>query len=870
MLELDAIASQVEITALSIQERIARIHDALHSLHDLTIALYEATPRDESVIESWLKTNGFGIDSWGYFERLALLERARAGEVDPGEQIYYANQAISRDPEARFRMYALRLLPQGLETIMERLPGFAWCYYQDVTRLVIVYPMHDPCTVVPPDFDWHAYHTYQLVCPENNPERSIRWTPPNIDYGGKGLMVAPSIPLYRDGEFFGVWSFDVPVSSLIHDSLMGSFINEQQSFIVDREGVLIAHDTLDTLVAPRAGDVYRMPISDLGGGFGELDLDSLWNTGLGRLTDDKGVLCYAIARPIPALDWLLVATIPAQGVLQRMERSFLQAFDFARAGDLEYRVDNPGGEDIQHLVDSYNEMVEAVQSTLQVKEQTLRDLEISRDRARTIFEASPIGLGAVRADGSMTDLNEDLARILGLASQEGNDPDLMALVPQALKHEVQQLFDMALTKGRAGPIESELLHGEGNHIPVRLLARRLAQRDEMLVLLGVEDISETRQLQSRLLQTQKMQAIGQLAGGVAHDFNNLLCVIMANAAVLRHRLEEDATAKSPIDHIEQASERAAALTTQLLTFSRQEMIQMQRLDLAAIIRESEMLLHRLLDDNIRLEVIVDDDIPAVRADAGQIQQVVMNLVINAREALHGSGGRIEVHLSSIRDATDSPAARINVSDNGPGIDDDARPQIFKPFFTTKAHGTGLGLATVHEIVTALGGTVDVESVPGHGANFTVTIPAAQETGQPPRESSAFMDMPVEGCVVVVDDEPLVREAAARALEYTGIEFRMAADARQALAALEEIGDRAAILVTDVVMPEIGGRELAARARDLRPALPVLYMTGYTDDTILRHGVETAEVELLRKPFSPRLFVYAIKKTIARAARSRNG
>jgi len=135
--------------------------------------------------------------------------------------------------------------------------------------------MHDPCTVVPPDFDWHAYHTYQLVCPENNPERCIRWTPPNIDFGGKGLMVAPSIPLYRDGEFFGVWSFDVPVSSLIHDSLMESLIDEQQSFIVDREGILIAHDTLDTLVDPQAGDVYRMPITDLGGGFGELDLEDL-------------------------------------------------------------------------------------------------------------------------------------------------------------------------------------------------------------------------------------------------------------------------------------------------------------------------------------------------------------------------------------------------------------------------------------------------------------------------------------------------------------------------------------------------------------------------------------------------------------------
>jgi PAS domain S-box-containing protein len=244
--------------------------------------------------------------------------------------------------------------------------------------------------------------------------------------------------------------------------------------------------------------------------------------------------------------------------------TFLQAFDFAKAGDLDHRFDNPGGGDIQHLVDSYNNMVAAVQSTLEDKEQMLRDLEISRDRARAIFEASPIGLDVVGADGRMTCLNEDLARTLGLASQGDNGLDVMALVPQTLRHELKQLFDTALTKGRAGPVESELRHTEGRHILLRLLARRLAQRDEMLVLLGIEDISETRRLQSRLLQTQKMQAIGQLAGGVAHDFNNLLCVIMANAAVLRHTLEEGAAAVVSIDHIEQTSERAAILVTDVV------------------------------------------------------------------------------------------------------------------------------------------------------------------------------------------------------------------------------------------------------------------------------------------------------------------
>jgi len=724
--------------------------------------------------------------------------------------------------------------------------------------------MHDPCTVVPPDFDWHSYHTYRLVCPENNPERQVRWTPPNIDYGGKGLMVAPSIPLYRGDDFFGVWSFDVPVTSLIHDSLTGSIIDEQQSFIVDRNGVLIAHDTLDTLVAPQAGDVYRMPIAGLGGGFADLDLDALWNTGLARLTDDKGVLCYAIARPIPALDWLLVATLPAQGILQMMERSFLQAFEYARAGDLRHRIDNPGGADIQPLVDSYNDMLAAVQSTLESKEQTLKELELSRDRARAIFEASPVGLGVIGADGMIADLNDELARILALESPGEVDPNLIRLVPQELEPELRRLFDTALARERAGPAEIEFRQASGNFIPVRVMARRLAQRGEVLVLVGVEDISETRSLQSRLLQTQKMQAIGQLAGGVAHDFNNLLCVIMANAAVLRHRLDGDESSISLTDHIEKASERAAALTSQLLACSRQEIIRMQHLDLGAVIRESDQLLRRLLDDDIRLEIVIEDGTPRVRGDAGQVQQIVMNLVINAREALHGAGGTIELHLGPVRDAANKSAARITVSDDGPGIADDIRSQIFQPFFTTKTHGTGLGLATVHEITTAMGGTVGVECPPARGAIFSITFPAAPHADHLAPQTPAPLDIAVEGCVVVVDDEPLVREAAARALRQAEIEFRVAANARQALDAIEELGTRAAILVTDVVMPGMGARELTSRATALQPGLPVLYITGYTDDTVLRHGVAAEEVELLRKPFSPALLVNAIKRAIAKS------
>jgi PAS domain S-box-containing protein len=864
MRELESIAKQVEVTALSIRERIARIHDALHTLHDLTLSLYETTPRDETAVRDWLRCCGFGFDTHGYYERLDVLERARDGAVEPGVHTYYANETIAQDPEALFRMYALRCLPRGLDTINRRLPGLAWLYYQDVTRMVIVYPMHDPCTVVPPDFDWHAYHTYTLVKPDNNPERRILWTAPNIDYGGKGLMVAPSIPLYRNDEFFGVWSFDIPVDSLIHDSVVEPVVAGQQSLIVDREGILIAHDTLATLIAPGVGDVYRKPLAELGGGFGTLDLERLWTSGQARLTDVDGELRYAIARPIPALDWLLVATFPAQGVLQKIERSFLEAFDHAREGNLSHRVENIGIPGLQDLVDGFNEMVATVQSTFESKENTMRELEASRDRARALFDASPVGLGVVDSAGNLVDINGELARLTGSSPLADKDPGLRGMVPHELNGELQQLLDDAVSLGSAGPIETELINAAGVFMPVRLLARRLEHQADVLVLLGVEDLTERRRLQSQLLHTQKMQAIGKLAGGIAHDFNNILTVMMINLGSLRSMFDSRNSADRLMDQIDLACKRAAALTSRLLVFSRQDVIQRRPLDPASIIEESEAFLRPLLDDDVTLSVVIDGVSPSLRADAGQLLQVVMNLVVNAGDALRGRGGNIELKLSPLPETGSITGSCISVSDNGPGIESGIIPHIFQPFYTTKAHGTGLGLATVHDIVAGMGGIIEVESAPGQGTVFLVTLPGIKDEDAVEQESPDPGVLVVEGCVVIVDDEPLVREASARALIQDGIEVRVVASAGQALAAIEELGDRTALLVTDVVMPGMGGRELAARAAEQCPGLPVLYMSGYTDDTILRHGVETATVNFLRKPFTPQVLVHAVKRTLARS------
>ena len=475
-----------------------------------------------------------------------------------------------------------------------------------------------------------------------------------------------------------------------------------------------------------------------------------------------------------------------------------------------------------------------------------------------------MGLGVVDNAGNLVDINGELARLIGSSTLADRVPLLKDMAPQDLNGALQQLLDDAVSLGSAGPLETELVNSAGVFVPVRLLARRLEHQSDVLVLLGVEDITERRRLQSQLLHTHKMQAIGKLAGGIAHDFNNILTVMMINLGSLRSLFDSHESADWLMDQIDLACKRAAALTSRLLVFSRQDVIQRSQLNPARIIEESEQFLRPLLDDDVTLSVVIDGVSPSVRGDAGQLLQVVMNLVVNASDVLRGRGGSIKLEQSSLTEAGSITGVCIRVSDNGPGIESGIIPHIFQPFYTTKVHGTGLGLSIVHDIVTGMGGTINVESAPGQGTIFVVTLPVIREDDAVEQDSTDLTVSVVDGYVVIVDDDPLVREAAARALQQDGIQVRVVASASQALAAIEELGNRTALLVTDVVMPGTGGRELAASAAQLCPGLPVLYMSGYTDETILRHGVETATVNFLRKPFTPQVLVHAVKRTLARA------
>jgi nitrogen-specific signal transduction histidine kinase/CheY-like chemotaxis protein len=390
------------------------------------------------------------------------------------------------------------------------------------------------------------------------------------------------------------------------------------------------------------------------------------------------------------------------------------------------------------------------------------------------------------------------------------------------------------------------------------------------------DITARKQLEAQLQQAQKMEAIGRLAGGLAHDFNNLLTVINGHAELLLAAHPPSTSLHDSAAAIAEAGQRAAWLTEQLLAFSRQTVTAPQVLDLNEVIRQTERLLRRLIGEAIELSLDLQEPLPAVRLDPGRVSQVLINLAINARDAMPRGGSLTiatrTVQRASPREPDLSPASWVvlTVRDTGHGMPPEVKARIFEPFFTTKpaGSGTGLGLAVVYGIVQQAGGWIDVESEPGQGACFHLHFPSLEETPQPP--PAPPLPAPVRRgteTILVVEDESGVRGLVRTVLARQGYRVLVAESPAQALALLAEHGQPIDLLLTDLVMPGLSGRELAARLTAQQPGMKVLYMSGYTNDEALRRDLVHETVDFLAKPFTPQALLDKVQAILARGTGS---
>jgi PAS domain S-box-containing protein len=390
----------------------------------------------------------------------------------------------------------------------------------------------------------------------------------------------------------------------------------------------------------------------------------------------------------------------------------------------------------------------------------------------------------------------------------------------------------------------------------------------------LRDITERKRAEEQLRQAHKMEAIGQLAGGVAHDFNNLLMAIIGYSELLLARLREGARLRRHVQEIKKAGERAAALTRQLLAFSRRQVLVPQVLDLNSVVSNMQKMLRRMIDEDIDLLTVPASDLGQVRADPGQVEQVIMNLAVNARDAMP-EGGNLTLETANVAldesytrnhiDVLPGRYVMLAVRDTGSGMDAETLSHIFEPFFTTKEEGkgTGLGLATVYGIAKQSGGHIEVSSEPGQGTTFRVYLPRIEAACEPAARGAPAEEMPRgTETVLLVEDDVVVCELLREMLQGSGYTVLEAGGARQALRMGERYAPRPIhLLLADVVMPEMSGPQLADHLARVYPKMKVLYISGYTDAAVARHGKLSTKAPYLQKPFAPEVLARKVREVL---------
>jgi two-component system, cell cycle sensor histidine kinase and response regulator CckA len=537
------------------------------------------------------------------------------------------------------------------------------------------------------------------------------------------------------------------------------------------------------------------------------------------------------------------------------------------------------------LVEGNSEHPEVLEGTLidiSAQKHVEEALRRSEQLHRNIFGFAPIGIYQSRRDGSLITANPKLAEILGYDSPE----ELLRVnfgEVYANAAERERLLARHGEAGTAQRIELEWKRKDGTRIWVDVNVHSIRdERGEPLFEGFVQDTTERHRgederhaLEQQLAQSQKIEAVGQLAGGIAHDFNNLLTAITGYTELLLSSLAADDPLRSHAEQVRRSAQRAASLTQQLLAFSRRQVLEPKTLNLNEVISGIEEMLRRLIGEHIELRTRRAPDLWPVRADPGQLEQAIMNLVVNARDAMPG-GGRLSIETGN---AELDPAyagahmpiepgdyAMVAVTDSGTGMTPEVRGRLFEPFFTTKGQGkgTGLGLSTTYGIVKQSGGYIWCYSEPGKGTTFKIYLPRADVDAVPAPPTSpipAAPLLPVHETILLVEDEPEVRSLVQRLLKMQGYSVVAAANPEEALAIIRDFKGQIDLMVTDVVMPGMSGRQLAERLAKILPNLKVLFVSGYTDDAIVHHGILDPGTAFLQKPFTPQALARKVREVI---------
>ena len=491
----------------------------------------------------------------------------------------------------------------------------------------------------------------------------------------------------------------------------------------------------------------------------------------------------------------------------------------------------------------------------------------SEERLRLIFDHVSDALFIADDSGRIIDANPAACALSSQSLEKIQALTMAQVLPESSQQGATEYFSTGV------PDRSSFASRPQSQGDRRVLDVRSAAFAPGVLVYTVRDLTRQRKLEDQLVQAQKMEAVGQLAGGVAHDFNNLLTVIMSYSSMLLADMGAGDAVRGDIQEISDAAGRAAALTRQLLAFSRKQVLQMRAVNVNAVVTDVEKMLRRLIGEDILLTTHLDPGLALINADPGQLEQVLINLAVNARDAMAGGGDlTITTQNAELADehgerhlgAAPGSYVMLAVTDTGSGMTKEVQQRLFEPFYTTKGlgKGTGLGLATVHGIVKQSGGDVYVYSELDHGTTFKVYFPRLTKAQPVPTPPGQRASTPIGSeTVLLAEDDEAIRTLGSRVLGALGYNVLVARTGGEALRIVAEYAGRIDLIATDVVMPEMNGSQLVERVLEARPGIRVLFMSGYTDDEVVRRGVIEGQTAFLQKPFTPDLLAHKVREVL---------
>jgi len=548
---------------------------------------------------------------------------------------------------------------------------------------------------------------------------------------------------------------------------------------------------------------------------------------------------------------LLTVSTPIDFITTKEEQSLFQEI----AGDISFALHTIGVEE--------------------ERKQAEEALKKSEEKLKVIFDESPnVMMIMDYENGEILNVNQAARHILGYEKKTLLGKHFSILFPSESELTRNNLLEKLSIHGSV--FESQkFVRADGSGLPTDLSATLIPWDKGKAILATFRDVSEQIRLENQFFQAQKMEAIGVLVEGVAHDFNNLLTTIIGSSDLMIMSIGKDHNLRKNLEDIRKAGKRAASLTRQLLLFSRRQILEPKVINLNDVILDMDKMLRRLIGENIDLETVLAPDLGRVEADPGQIEQIIMNLAVNAKDAMP-RGGKLTINTANVEldeayvhshaDVTPGPYVMMAISDTGTGMDEETLSKVFDPFFTTKeaGKGTGLGLSTIYGIVKQSGGNIWVYSEPGKGATFKIYLPRVEKkTGGTEAVEAAAESLTGSETILVVEDNEMVRDLAQTIFQHYGYRVLTAQDGEEAIRVSQEHDGPIDLMLTDVVMPGMSGNEVVKRLNTLRPEMKVLYMSGYTNNVIVHHGDMDRETAFIQKPFTMESLVCKVKEVISK-------